>query len=832
MRIISSSLTTLLLTSLVATPAAADTLTARLVVGLTAGADPAAVVTGLGGSPGPVPGLNAITVDVPADKRAAAIATLQANPSVRYAEVDGRVHADAVTDPNEQVNRASGRYNQIPAAWTWTTGSPSVTVAVVDTGVTATGDLSGARLLSGHDFVDGDTDAADGHNHGTLVANTIAAQHGNQIGGVGVCGGCTVLPVRVLDNTGAGYASTAAAGIVWAAQHDARIINLSLSTPTRSRVLEEAVDLAGRAGSLVVASAGDDNSLAPYYPAAIEPVLAVGSAGFRGGPLNTSNRNGEGSTPWVDIAADRAYTSLNARSQTDVLIGTSASAAFVSGVAALGLSVKPDLDPAGLRAAILASAGRGGTMEAEDAPVLDAAGLLVALGAVDDTGPAITAVTPADGDLLPGQQFIPAPKITEDHAVGRTEVEFLGQIVRRDHLWEGSLPVMPPAGLNGPLTYTIRIWDYAGRKAERTATVLIDSTPAAGTIESPAEGALVPDGPVDVVFTSTTDETLGSVRANDTPLTQTGPGRWTGKISPNGLDKIRLVVFDEAGNYSELIRSVVVDRDVPTGVIETPATGQRVRGPVRVVFTTKVPKEQLRSVTANGTPMARIGSTGSWEATVVQPASGEIRVLAEDLVGNRFEAMRLVRVDDDGPTATGMSPAAGARVRGTFTSTLTGVTDVADGYDISGVVRAELRANGTYVGADSTAPFALAVRTGTYNGNATLTWTLTDDLGNSRTYTRTVVVDNAGPTVSITKAPGNKAKIKGATEVYVKASDAGGIARVELVVNGKVVARDATAAYVLAFNASKQKKTMKVQVRAYDKLGNVKYTTTRTWYRK
>jgi hypothetical protein len=51
-------------------------------------------------------------------------------------------------------------------------------------------------------------------------------------------------------------------------------------------------------------------------------------------------------------------------------------------------------------------------------------------------------------------------------------------------------------------------------------------------------------------------------------------------------------------------------------------------------------------------------------------------------------------------------------------------------------------------------------------------------------------------------------------------------------VNGKVVSKDVKAGYVLSVNTAKRKKTMKVQVRAYDKLGNVTYTTIRTWYRK
>ncbi|RSM67556.1 hypothetical protein DMB66_15630 [Actinoplanes sp. ATCC 53533] len=827
----SSCLTAVLLVGLAAAPAsAADTSTTRLVVGLVAGADPAAVVARLGdkaSGPKAVPGLDAITVDVPAAGWDATRAAFAADPAVRYAELDVLVSADAAVDPDEPANRSSGIYNQIPAAWTWSTGSPSVTVAVVDSGVSATGDLGGDRLVPGYDFVDGDDDPADDDNHGTLVANTIAAQHGNQIGGVGVCGQCRIMPVRVLSHrtsgTAAGSASTVAAGIAWAAEHGAQIINLSLSTRTPSRVLEDAVARASAGGALVVASVGDDATVDPYYPAAFEPALAVGSSGPGGVPLNASNRNSK-RLQWVDVAANRSYLALNAQSQAQVLAGTSASAALVSGVAALGLSTRPGLSAADLRSAVLASAGRENTMDPEDAPILDAAGLLYSLGGTDDIAPKISTYGSGYVPLVTGGPFHPDLTFLDDHAVQRSELEVAGTVVRRDHVWSRQgLTGTPPVGWNGRLSYTVRIYDYAGHSAEQTRAVWVDSIAPTGTIDAPIEGAIVRGGPVDVVFTATTDEKLSRVRANDIALTQTGPRQWTGRVTPISDGKIYVNVFDAAGNLTDLTRGVVVDDVAPTGVIEEPVPGRHVRGAVDVLFT-QTDREKLRSVEANGVPMQQVG-LWSWQARIVPPASGDIEVVAEDLAGNMVRVTRQVVVDNAGPTATAINPASGAKVRGTFTTSLSGVTDV------SKVARAELWSNGKYVGADTTAPYSLPVKTGTFSGKVNLSWKLTDKLGNARTYPRTVIADNKAPTVSITKAPKNKAKVKGTVKISVKATDASGIARVELIINGKIVAKDTTAAYLLSFNANKRPKTMKIQIRAYDKLGNVTRTSTRTWYR-
>jgi subtilisin family serine protease len=183
--------------------------------------------------------------------------------------------------------------------------------------------------------------------------------------------------------------------------------------------------------------------------------------------------------------------------------------------------------------------------------------------------------------------------------------------------------------------------------------------------------------------------------------------------------------------------------------------------------------------------------------------------------------------DAKSPTATGFTPAANAKVRGNVAITPTGLTD-----DWFGIRNVNLYVDGKWHSWDYVAPFAPVLKTGSRNGAVKVQLLVYDKAGNhvwlpARWYT----ADNLAPTVSITKAPASKAKVKGTVKVYAKAADKSGISRVELIVNGKVVATDRTAGYLLSFKVASQKKTMKVRIRAYDKAGNVKYTTIRTYYR-
>jgi serine protease len=174
-----------------------------------------------------------------------------------------------------------------PAAWAnliadGRPGGQGVTVAVLDTGLARSPDLSRARIVRGYDFVGGDADPTDHNGHGTHVASTIAETTNNGYGLTGLAYGARVMPVRVLDDHGDGNPAVIARGVRFAATHGAKIINLSLNfdervTAAQIGSLLQAIDAADRRGSLVVAAAGNAGARVVAYPARAPNVLAVGA---------------------------------------------------------------------------------------------------------------------------------------------------------------------------------------------------------------------------------------------------------------------------------------------------------------------------------------------------------------------------------------------------------------------------------------------------------------------------------------------------------------------------------------------------------------------------
>lgn len=294
------------------------------------------------------------------------------------------------------------------AAWAITTGSPAVTVAVLDTGVVKDHpDLVG-KLHAGYDFVsrssrsrDGDGRDADASDpgdwstaaddcgaqdsswHGTQVAGLIGAATDNGIGMAGIGRNVRVLPVRVLGQCG-GYDDDIIAGMRWASgvsrdpvanPHPARVLNLSLgSSGTCSTAYREAIAEINAAGATVVVAAGNDAGHAVNEPANCPGVIAVSGLRHAGTKVGYSNLG-----PEVAVAApagncvnetgaclypllttvNASATSPGAHIYSDSLnatLGTSFASPMVAGAAALMLSVAPALKPAQVKSMLQAAA--------------------------------------------------------------------------------------------------------------------------------------------------------------------------------------------------------------------------------------------------------------------------------------------------------------------------------------------------------------------------------------------------------------------------------------------------------------------------------------------
>lgn len=242
-------------------------------------------------------------------------------------------------------------------AWRFSMGDPGIIVAVVDSGVNASHpDLNG-RVLAGYDFVNGDNDPQDDHGHGTHVSGIIAAVANNGIGMAGVCPLCSILPVKVLDANNTGTWSNVAAGIVYAVDNDARVINLSLGGNSNTQFMQDAISYAVENGVLVVAAAGNGRSDEYFYPAALESVLSVSATRQDDTRWSLSNFGS-----WIDVAAPgyaifSTYHALdNYYNGYTFMSGTSMAAPHVAGLAGLLLSQQPGRTPADLRRLILESA--------------------------------------------------------------------------------------------------------------------------------------------------------------------------------------------------------------------------------------------------------------------------------------------------------------------------------------------------------------------------------------------------------------------------------------------------------------------------------------------
>ncbi len=304
------------------------------------------------------------------------------DPNLEYAEPDYEVSTQ--TEPNDPYYYSSGSWGQSYAdlwgikkinssgAWGQTTGSNSIVVAVIDTGVDYNHQDLAANVWTnldetpnngvdddsngyiddyyGYDFYNYDSDPFDDHAHGTHVSGTIGGVGNNNVGVVGVNWNVKIMAAKFLSSGGSGYISDAVEATYYAVNNGAKVLSNSWGGGGRSSTMQTAIDYAYNNNAVFVAAAGNSNSDAyNYTPAGLNHVMTIAATDYQDNKASFSSWGDvvEFAAPGVDILSLKASggSCTTVAGKYCRMSGTSMATPHAAGLAALILSADPNMTP-------------------------------------------------------------------------------------------------------------------------------------------------------------------------------------------------------------------------------------------------------------------------------------------------------------------------------------------------------------------------------------------------------------------------------------------------------------------------------------------------------
>ncbi|SDY60538.1 S8 family serine peptidase [Nitrosomonas halophila] len=520
-----------------------------------------------GGKPTKIGQSDLYVVELPEYTEEGVIARLARHPHIKFAEFDHYVSPTVI--PNDPYYPNGWHLPKIgaPAAWGDSLGS-DITIAILDSGVEGDHPDLAAKMVSGWNFFDNNSNTSDVSGHGTRVAGAAAALTNNGIGVAGVARHSQIMPIRITDTSGWGTWSGIANGLVWAADRGVRVANISFVGVSSSLSARNAAQYMKNKNGLVIVAAGNTGNLENYTTTdTMIPVAATTSSDARASWSSYGNYvllSAPGAGIWT-TRDGKSYGASN---------GTSFSSPITAGVIALMMAANPSMKNTDIEQTLFATAvdlgatgwdpyfGHG---RVDAGAAVQAVAATVATPIVDTEPPQVTILEPLSGATVSG--LVPVDiEATDNVGVVRTELWVNHTSVAVDTSEPFAFSWDSNGTPNGKANLVVRAFDAAGNSADSNVvevnvdndiiTVDEDITPPVVQIIDPVAG----DVSHNVTITVNASDDSGDAGIAlaiyiDGQLLATGTGstlstNWNTRprrVSA-GTHTIQAVAQDEAGN--------------------------------------------------------------------------------------------------------------------------------------------------------------------------------------------------------------------------------------------------------------------------------------------
>lgn len=567
---------------------------------------------------------------------------------------------DRTNDPLLPAQYALAKL-RAPRLWDFGPIADGVVVAVIDSGVDPEHPDLKPFLLPGFNTLDNSTNTADDNGHGTAVAGCITAVTDNKVGIAGLAQGARILPIKAADRNGYATSSSLYSALVWAADHGAKVANLSFKV-SDSTFVRMGMQYFVSKGGVVTVSAGNYNSrtATPDNPDCLTVTATT--------PDDTKASWSDYGTN-TDVAAPGLSIKTTSRGGVySDWSGTSFSAPIAAGVAACVIGANPSLTPKEVMDTIKRTAtdvGAPGWDEQTGWGRIDAFAAVVEarkLAGEFDTPPAVTIDYPTPGAVLYGKHPI---NITAEREIDRLRLYIDGKLWRtfteRPFSLNWSTLAVPDAlteikavGLKNGLEVSkdrvyVRVSNYTDSYFPQVKILnLENSAQLAGGFQT-------------LRIEATDNRKVKQVRVlmNDklwrTFYSEPYVFKWSAKAIPNGPLRITVEAIDDTGNKTTVFRDVVISNFDPNMIDDTPPLGGFTNLPkflqqknqVSFEVSDNIGVASVRFHVGNRLvrTMTTWPSTFTFELIPEELAQPEltIRLLITDMKGNTFEDFRILK---------------------------------------------------------------------------------------------------------------------------------------------------------------------------------------------